>query len=98
MKKSMINPPINDLLKKVNNKYLLSVIASKRARQLIAGDKPLVDIGTNKPVAVAISEFDENKITFEFDSDKKDDSENTEAAQNTEAVEKNENVEKNETK
>lgn len=95
MKKSMINPPINDLLKKVNNKYLLAVIASKRARQLIAGDKPLVDIGTSKPVAVAISEFDENKITFKFDSDKKDDSENTEAAEN---AENNENVEKDETK
>lgn len=89
MKKSMINPPINDLLKKVNNKYLLSVIASKRARQLIAGDKPLVDIGTNKPVAVAISEFDENKITFKFNPDSLDDSDKKDNSESSENVKKN---------
>jgi DNA-directed RNA polymerase subunit omega len=61
----MINPSIVDLLKRVDNRYSLVVITSKRARQLIEGDKPLIDAEKNKPLTVAINEVDCGVITFE---------------------------------
>ena len=65
MKDSMINPPILDLLDKVENRYSLVVVASKRARQLIDGAKPLVDVDTTKPVTVAVNEINKGKIKYE---------------------------------
>ncbi|WP_242971946.1 DNA-directed RNA polymerase subunit omega [Haloimpatiens massiliensis] len=62
---SMINPPIIDLLQKVNNRYSLIVATSRRARQIIDGDKPLIDTDSNKPVTIAINEIDSDMITIE---------------------------------
>jgi DNA-directed RNA polymerase subunit omega len=61
----MINPSIVDLLKKVDNRYSLVIITSKRARQIIAGDKPLIDVDKNKPLTVAINEVNAGVITYE---------------------------------
>lgn len=65
MSNSMINPSIVSLLEKVDNRYALVVVASKRARQLVAGEKKLVDIESNKPVTVAIQEIHDDKIIYE---------------------------------
>lgn len=65
MSSSMINPSILQLLEKVDNRYALVVITAKRARQLIAGDKRLVDIDSNKPVTIAINEINEGKIVYD---------------------------------
>lgn len=65
MNNSMINPSIVNLLKKVDNRYTLAVITAKRARQLIDGAKPMVDIDSSKPVTIAINEIYEEKITYE---------------------------------
>lgn len=43
MNNSMINPAITDLLKKVDNRYSLVVVTSKRARQLVDGDEALLE-------------------------------------------------------
>lgn len=64
MKDAMINPSIMDLLKKVDNKYTLVTLASKRARQLIEGAKPLIDIESTKPVTIATNEIDQGAITY----------------------------------
>ncbi|MCR1935475.1 DNA-directed RNA polymerase subunit omega [Clostridium tepidum] len=64
MNNSMINPSIVDLLERVNDRYSLVTITSKRSRQLIDGAKPLVDIDSTKPVTVAINEINEGKITY----------------------------------
>ena len=48
MNNSMINPSIVDLLKKVDNRYSLVIVTSKRARQIIEGSEPLVDTKSNK--------------------------------------------------
>jgi DNA-directed RNA polymerase subunit omega len=61
----MINPSVVSLLEKVDNRYSLVVITAKRARQLIDGEKALVDIDSTKPVTVAINEINEGKITYE---------------------------------
>ena len=41
MNNSMINPSVVDLLKKVEDRYSLVIVTSRRARQIIDGSKPL---------------------------------------------------------
>ena len=62
----MTEPPINELLKKTENRYTLAVEAAKRARQLIEGDQPLYDAKDNvKPLAVAIEEIHRGLLTYD---------------------------------
>lgn len=65
MSNSMINPSIVELLKKVDNRYSLVIVTSKRARQLIQGDLPLVKINSHKPLTVAINEVNSGEIVYE---------------------------------
>ncbi|NBI06890.1 DNA-directed RNA polymerase subunit omega [Senegalia massiliensis] len=60
----MLYPSVNDILKKVDSRYTLVLLVSKRARQLVDGNKPHIDITTNKPVSIALHEFAEDKITY----------------------------------
>lgn len=62
---SMINPPILKLLEKAENRYSLVVITSRRSRQLINGEKPMVEINSTKPVTIAINEIYEEKVIYE---------------------------------
>lgn len=66
MDNSMINPSIISLLEKADNRYSLVTITSKRARQLIDGETPLIPIEESaKPLTIAISELDDRKIVYE---------------------------------
>jgi DNA-directed RNA polymerase subunit omega len=65
MTDSMINPSIVDLLTKVDNRYSLVIITSKRARQIIDGSKPLIDTEKSKPLTVAINELHLGAISYE---------------------------------
>lgn len=58
----MIDISIDELVEKVDSRYSLVTIISKRARQLIAGEEPLVYTKSIKPVSVAIEEFYVDKI------------------------------------
>ena len=73
----IINPPIDDLLAKVDSKYALVIFAAKRARQindyysdlhdgsLFDNVGPLVDSNIDdKPLTVALREINENKLTL----------------------------------
>ena len=63
---------IHDLFQKIPNRFLLSVAISKRARQLLDGEKPLVDHVPGKPfnaVSLAIKEFSEGKIDLSIKED-----------------------------
>ena len=60
----MIDPPIGELLKKVDCRYTLAVEAAKRARQLIQGDQPLYDTKESKPLSIAIEEINRGLITY----------------------------------
>lgn len=60
----MIDPPIGELLKKVDCRYTLAVEASKRARELIGGAVPLIDTKETKPLAIAIEEINRGLITY----------------------------------
>ena len=61
---SMINPPITDLMTKVDSRYTLVIAASKRARQLAEGQSSLVDCSSHKPVSIACHEILEGKVSY----------------------------------
>jgi DNA-directed RNA polymerase subunit omega len=62
----IIYPPINELLDLVDCRYSLVVMVAKRARQLVAGDAPLIEVeGEQKPVTVAVEEIFQRKVSFE---------------------------------
>ncbi|NLJ41429.1 MAG: DNA-directed RNA polymerase subunit omega [Clostridiales bacterium] len=58
----MIFLSLDELTDKVDNRYSLVVQVAKRARQLVAGQQPLVETESNKPVSVAIHEVEMGKI------------------------------------
>lgn len=73
----IIDPPIDDLLSKVDSKYALVLFASKRARQindyyadlhegsLFDNVGPLVDSHVeDKPLSVALHEINEDKLVL----------------------------------
>jgi len=60
----MIEPSINELLKKVDSRYTLVVVAAKRARQIAEGSHKLTNSNSDKSVTLAIHEINENKITY----------------------------------
>jgi DNA-directed RNA polymerase subunit omega len=60
----MIKPTLGELLKKVDNRFALVNVVSKRARQLIDGSHTLVRCNSDKPVTIAINEVNENMITY----------------------------------
>jgi len=60
----MLYPSINELLKKVDSRYTLVMLVSKRARQLVEGRSPLIDAETSKPVSIAVQEVADGKISY----------------------------------
>lgn len=60
----MTEPPIGELLEKVDCRYTLAVEASKRARELIGGSLPLIDTKDNNPLSIAIEEINRGLITY----------------------------------
>ncbi|HHW71175.1 MAG TPA: DNA-directed RNA polymerase subunit omega [Clostridiales bacterium] len=60
----MIDPPLNEITKKVSNRYILVVEVAKRARQLVDGAPPLVEVDSTNPVTIAIHEVLHDKIKY----------------------------------
>lgn len=70
----MLHPSYTDLMKVVNSeveqgeapvvnsRYSIVMATSKRARQIIAGDEPLVAMKDSKPLSTAIEELNKGKI------------------------------------
>lgn len=70
----MLHPSYSDLMKVVNSeveqgeapvvnsRYSIVMATSKRARQIISGDEPLVNGVAKKPLSVAIEELNQGKI------------------------------------
>lgn len=63
----MTEPPIGELLEKVDCRYTLAVEASKRARELIGGGLPLIDTKDSNPLTIAIEEINRGLITYSRD-------------------------------
>ncbi len=71
----MLHPSYSDLMKVVNSeveqgeapvvnsRYSIVMATSKRARQIISGEEPLVYCANNtKPLSVAVEELNQGKI------------------------------------
>ena len=78
----MLHPSYTDLMKVVNSevdegetpvvssRYSIVMATSKRARQLIAGDEPLVeDYRGRKPLSVAVDELNQAQIKILSDDE-----------------------------
>ena len=63
----MTEPPIGELLSKVDCRYTLAVEASMRARELIGGSLPLIDTKDSNPLTIAIEEINRGLITYSRD-------------------------------
>ena len=60
----MVQPAVTDLLKVIDNRFELVVVASKRARQIAAGDKKLTEVQEESAVTLAANEIAEGKVTI----------------------------------
>ena len=62
----MLYPPVADLLKNVESRYLLVNVVAQRARQIATeADENQIEL-TDKPVTLAIREVAEGKLTAEL--------------------------------
>ena len=64
MNNSMINPSITELLEKVEDRYSLVIVTSRRARQIIDSNQPLTSNSSKKPLTIAINEVNEGLISY----------------------------------
>lgn len=58
----MLYPPVADLLKNVQSRYLLVNVVAQRARQIAAEAEEFGEELTEKPVTLAIREVAEEKL------------------------------------
>ncbi|MCH5345188.1 MAG: DNA-directed RNA polymerase subunit omega [Acetatifactor sp.] len=80
----MLHPSYSDLMKVVNSeveegdspvvtsRYSIVMATAKRARQIIAGDEPLVEGKEGKPLSIAVEELDEGKIKILNDDEEEE--------------------------
>ena len=77
----MLHPSYSDLMKVVNSevepgeakvvnsRYSIVMATAKRARQIIAGDEPLVVGDGKKPLSIAVEELNESQIKILTDEE-----------------------------
>lgn len=61
----MARVTVEDCLNYVHNRFELVHVATKRARQIIKGSKPLIDPRDEKPTVIALREVAQGDIEFE---------------------------------
>ncbi|HEX5773898.1 MAG TPA: DNA-directed RNA polymerase subunit omega [Geomobilimonas sp.] len=66
----MARVTVEDCLEKVDNRFLLVMLASKRVKQLYKGAKPLIDNSSNKNVVLSLREIAAGKVSYEITSRK----------------------------
>ena len=64
----MLYPAIDLLKTKVDSRYTLAVMTSKRARDLIDGKPPLTITENDKPISIATAEVAEELISYKRES------------------------------
>lgn len=57
---------IEDCLKKIPNRFQLTLVATYRARQLAQGGTPMVEENRDKPTVIALRELAQGKIGLEY--------------------------------
>ncbi|MSN26726.1 MAG: DNA-directed RNA polymerase subunit omega [Geobacter sp.] len=61
----MARVTVEDCLEKVENRFQLVMLASKRVKQLYKGANPLIDPKNNRHVVTSLREIAAGKIGFE---------------------------------
>lgn len=61
----MTKPSVAELLEKVDNRYMLVIATSKRARQIAQGAEVLVKTDDVAPDSIAADEIDAGKVVVE---------------------------------
>ena len=77
----MIHPSYTELMEVINSevepgeqpvvqsRYSVVMATAKRARQIIAGDDPLVNVKDSKPLSIAVEELNQGKIKILSDEE-----------------------------
>lgn len=80
----MLHPSYTDLMKVVNSevepgeqpvvnsRYSIVIATARRARQIIDGATPLVEVTYPKPLSIAVEELFRSKVKIVGDDDNKD--------------------------
>lgn len=66
----MARVTVEDCLEKVDNRFLLVMLASKRVKQLYKGASPLIEARGNRNVVVSLREIAAGKVGYEMTSRK----------------------------
>ena len=66
----MLRPSLNDIVEKIDNRYYLIATVSKRSRELVNGEEPLIETQEgDKPVVTASEEIIAGKIGYRLLTD-----------------------------
>lgn len=76
----MARVTVEDCLDKVDNRFQLVLVATKRARQLAKGAEPFVEWENDKPTVVALREIAEDFVTPAILDEEPEDAEAAEVA------------------
>ena len=58
----MVKPSVQELLEKLDNRYRLVLVTSKRARQIANADICMTKVKEKSPVTLAANEIAEGKV------------------------------------
>lgn len=84
----MLHPSYTDLMRVVNSevepgeqpvvnsRYSIVIATARRARQIINGADPLVDVTYPKPLSIAVEELYQSKVKIVGDDDKNEQNQN----------------------
>lgn len=84
----MLHPSYSDLMEVVNSeveqgeqplvnsRYSIVLATAKRARRIVAGEEPLVNVKSKKPLSVAVEELYKGKIKIISADENDDDQDN----------------------
>ena len=57
---------VDDCLKRIPNRFDMTLVATARARQLAIGSAPMVEPARDKPTVVALRELEQGKIGMDI--------------------------------
>ncbi len=58
---------VEDCTEHVDNRFALVLLGVKRARQLIAGARPVTEVSKNKPAVLALREIATGRVSYDRD-------------------------------
>lgn len=62
----MARVTVDDCLKRIPNRFDLTLVAARRARQIATGSTPQVEVDRDKPTVIALRELAAGKVGMEI--------------------------------